>query len=251
MTLLHSLLLGCVEGVTEFLPVSSTAHLLLTQTLLGLPLTENLKSFDIAIQLGAILAVVLLSGKRLVTDRKMILLVLTAFVPTALIGFLLHDFVRGALFESTKGILLALMIGGIVLIVVEQWKRRSVSDRITGKQAFLIGVLQTVSMMPGVSRSGATIVAALLLGISRKEAVEFSFLIAIPTMAAATGLDLLKNPGVLSAGNLPTLGVGFVAAFVTAFFVIKWLRAFIETHTFVPFGIYRILIGFGLMWLLV
>lgn len=249
MTILQAVLLGGVEGITEFLPISSTAHLLLTQQLLGIPFTRDLASFDIAIQLGAIVAVLLLSGKRLLQSRKMMGLVLAAFIPTAIIGLVLHDMVTTIFFQSTSSMLLALIIGGIVMIVVEKYKKPGSKVELTWKDAVIVGVLQTLAMLPGVSRSGATIIGAMLLGLTRKEAVEFSFLIAIPTMAAATGLDLLKNPSVLTDNPAPLL-TGFVVAFLTALFAIQWLRRYVSTHDFTPFGIYRILIGLGLFWVL-
>jgi undecaprenyl-diphosphatase len=244
-----ALLLGIVEGITEFLPVSSTAHLLLTQKLLGMPFSANLASFDIAIQMGAILAVLLTAGKRLLIERRMIGLTLAAFVPTAILGALLHGSVTSILFQSTGTMLTALAIGGVIMILVEQRRRTSPTAALTYTMAIVIGIIQSIAMVPGVSRSGATIIGSMLLGLSRRDAVEFSFLVAIPTMLAATSLDLMKNPTVLTDSPL-TLSVGFLAAFVTAFLSIKWLRRFIESHTFTGFGIYRIIIALGLFWIM-
>ncbi|MEQ1849716.1 MAG: undecaprenyl-diphosphatase UppP [Candidatus Peribacteraceae bacterium] len=248
MLLWHALLLGIVEGITEFLPISSTAHLLLTQKLLGVPFTADLASFDIAIQMGAILAVIISSGKRFIIEKRMIGLVALSFVPTALIGLLMHDIVTSVLFQNTSGMLIALVVGGLVMIIVERVLPPRTRERLTWKDALLVGILQSIAMMPGVSRSGATIIGAMLLGITRREAVEFSFLIAIPTMMAATGLDLVKNPSILTSDPVP-FAIGFVAAFVTALFVIKWLRTFISTHDFTAFGIYRIVVALGLFWI--
>lgn len=249
MTLTQALILGIVEGITEFLPISSTAHLLIAQKLAGIPLTPDLISFDIAIQLGAILAVVVMSGKRLLTHKKLLSLVIIAFVPTALIGLVMYDVVTSILFRSTTGMLLALIVGGVVMILVEKYKKEGTKTELTWKDAFLIGVFQSLAMMPGVSRAAATIIGGMLLGVTRKDAVEFSFLVAIPTMLAATTLDLINNPSILQQETLAPFAVGFLAAFVMALLSIRWLRTFISTNTFTPFGVYRIVVAFALFWI--
>lgn len=253
MTALHALLLGIVEGISEFLPISSTGHLILTSKLLGLPDSEFLKSFEIAIQLGAILAVTVLYWKRLLQSKETILKVGIAFLPTAVIGFLLHDFVKTYLLTSVPTVLWSLFLGGLFLIGFERWYIGKHESRITNhesdlqsityKQAISLGVFQSIAMIPGVSRSASTIVGGLLMGINRRTIVDFSFLLAIPTMAAATGYDLLKSYTLFTAADAANLGIGFVVSFVVALLSIRWLLRYIQTHSFQAFGVYRILIA--------
>lgn len=243
MTLLQAILFGVVEGITEFLPVSSTAHLLLLQKLLGIPATEAVKTFDIAIQSGAILAALLVGWKTIKDRRELILFALIAFVPTALIGFLLHSVVRGVLFQSTDTMLLALVIGGVVLNYADNIAEKAPKTTLNASKAFIIGVCQAIALIPGVSRSGATIVGGLALGIPRKEIVAFSFLLAIPTIAGATALDLLKHWGSLRAEDLPGIGVGFITALIVGFASLRWLLKYIENHSLRVFGIYRCVVA--------
>jgi undecaprenyl-diphosphatase len=247
MTLLDSVLLGIVEGLTEFLPISSTGHLILASRLLGLPQTDFQKSFEIAIQLGAIASVVILYWRRFL-DPLVMSRVLTAFIPTGVIGFALYKIIKTYLFASETIVLWALALGGIALIVFELLHREpqnSVSDlrSISYTQAVLIGVFQSISVIPGVSRAGATIVGGLILGLSRSTIVEFSFLLAVPTMLAATGYDLFKNASALAPEQFTILAVGFISSFIVAILSIKFLLAFIRTNTFIPFGVYRILLA--------
>lgn len=254
MNIFQTLILSIVEGITEFLPISSTGHLILTSHLLNISQTEFAKSFEIIIQLGAILSVVFLYWKRILDSKKLWKPLLAAFIPTAVIGLLLYKVVKNFLIGNTTVTLLALFIGGIVLIVIEKyWERggsrnkfrmRNLSiENLSMKQSFLIGLFQSVSIIPGVSRAAATIVGGLFVGMDRKTAVEFSFLLAIPTMAAATGLDLLKSGFSFTSNEWTLLGIGFVGAFLTAFVAINYFLKFIQKHTFVPFGIYRILLA--------
>ena len=197
MTLLQAIILGVVEGITEFLPISSTGHLILASRLLGLAQTDFLKSFEIAIQLGAIASVVLLYWRRFL-ELNVLTRVLVAFIPTGIIGFALYRVIKTYLFDSDTVVLWALGLGGVVLIVFELLHRErddAVDDvaSISYSKAFLIGVFQSLSVVPGVSRAGATIVGGLILGLTRTTIVQFSFLLAVPTMLAATGYDLLKN----------------------------------------------------------
>lgn len=245
MTVLIAAILGMVEGITEFLPISSTGHLILTQKLLRMQSTEMLASFDIAIQLGAILAVVVVYRKTIVGQRHLWATILAAFLPTAIIGALLHKLVKTYLLGSSAVVVSALLIGGLVILLFEAtYKKEHASvpslEKITLKKAFGVGVFQSLALIPGVSRSAATILGGMLLGIERKTIVDFSFLLAIPTMAAATGLDLLKSYQSFTAHDTLTLGVGFFTAFVTALVAIRWLLQFIQSHTFTPFGVYRI-----------
>lgn len=248
MDLFHALVLGVVEGITEFLPISSTGHLILAGKLMGMPQTEFLKTFDIAIQLGAILSVVVLYWKSLLVDLEVIKRVAAAFIPTAILGFILYKFVKEVLLESTHVILWSLLIGGIIIIIFEMWHkedRGAIDDikKMSLKQAALIGVFQALAMIPGVSRSGATIIGGLCMGMSRKTIVEFSFLLACPTMAAATGLDLLKNAHAFTGDQFSFLLVGFFAAFAVGILSIQFLLFFVRTNNFIPFGIYRIIIA--------
>jgi len=246
MTFFHALILGIVEGITEFLPVSSTGHLILTSKLLGLSPTDFLKSFEVIIQLGAILAVFVLYGKRLFTSWELFKRVAVAFIPTAVLGLALYKIVKSFL-GSESVVLWALALGGLALILFERFHREpadaGVDTLISYKQAIIIGVVQSLAFIPGVSRSAATIVGGLALGLRRKAAVEFSFLLAIPTMVAATGLDLIKGGAGFSGSQFSLLATGFIAAFVVAIFAIKWLLKIVQSRTFIPFGMYRILIA--------
>ncbi len=243
MKLLDAILLGIVEGITEFLPVSSTGHLILTSALLRLSNTEFLKTFEIAIQLGAILSVVVLYARSLIKDPKSIRRVFVAFLPTAAIGFVAYKAVKQYLLGNQPVVVAALFIGGIILILFEMRNRKELrggATEISYRQAFLIGVFQSISMIPGVSRSAATIIGGLSLGLDRKTIVEFSFLLAIPTMAAATGLDILKNASSFSMAEFELLATGFIVSFLVALVCIKWLLRYIQNHSFISFGIYRI-----------
>lgn len=230
--------------MTEFLPVSSTGHLILTASLLQLPQTQALKSFEIAIQLGAVLAAVALYGKTLLTDRRTLLLVGCAFLPTAAIGFVLHGIIKRVLLGSVEVVLWSMFLGGIAILIFERWKpvgrtQTSLQD-ISVRQAVAVGCAQAVALVPGVSRSAATIICGETLGISRAAIVEFSFLLAIPTMAAATGYDLLTSASALSAADARALAVGFVLSFLVAIVAIRWFLAYVKTHSFAIFGVYRI-----------
>lgn len=254
MTLSQTLILAIVEGFTEFLPVSSTGHLILASHFLNIEQTEFVKSFEIIIQLGAILAVVTLYWKRVVTNINLIKPMIAAFIPTAIVGFLFYPFIKRVLFENTAITLLALFLGGIALIAIEMFYKgkesTEVLEKISIKQGFLIGVAQSFSIVPGVSRAAATILGALFVGASRKTAVEFSFLLAIPTMVAATGLDLLKTGFSFAPNEWTMLAIGFVGSFLTALLAVKYFLAFIQNHTFIPFGIYRIFLAIA-FWFLI
>lgn len=248
--MLHAVILGIVEGITEFLPVSSTGHLILTSAILGLTESSFLKTFEIAIQLGAILAVVVLYGKTLLKDRQMIQKVIIGFIPTGILGLLLYKTVKQYLLGNQKVVVAALVLGGVFLILFERYHMHPEGEEaksISYRQAIAIGLFQSLAMIPGVSRSASTIIGGLLLGVERKTIVEFSFLLAIPTMAAATGLDLLKTAPQFTSAEAQALAVGFVVAFVVAMISIKFLLRFIQKHSFVSFGIYRIIVG-ALFW---
>ena len=244
MTLLHSLILGLVEGITEFLPISSTAHLIIVQKMLGIAQSDFAKTFAIAIQSGAILAVVVLYWRRL-WQWRMIRNLVIAFIPTGVLGFIFYDIGRDIL-GNISVILWALGLGGVVLIIFEwlvggKGKNADIENISVGK-LIGIGLFQSVSMIPGVSRAAATIIGGRLLGISRAAIVEFSFLLAVPTMAAATSWDLLQNYQQFSTAQFSTLGVGFVVSFIAAIASIRWLLNYIRSHSLANFGVYRVLL---------
>jgi undecaprenyl-diphosphatase len=242
---LQAFILGVVEGLTEFLPVSSTGHLILASTLMGLQQTDTQKAFEVAIQLGSIMAVVFLYFERL-KDIQLLKKLIVAFIPTGIIGFVLYKLIK-SLF-SPFVVVFTLVLGGIILIAIEYYHRNKeysikTIDQIDYKKAFLIGLFQSVSMVPGTSRSGATIIGGLFLGLNRKTAAEFSFLLAVPTMFVATFYDVYKNHSNFNVADWSNLLIGFFTAFVFAILSIKFLLRFVSTHNFIPFGIYRIILG--------
>ncbi|MEK7587155.1 MAG: undecaprenyl-diphosphate phosphatase [Patescibacteria group bacterium] len=260
MNYFDALILSVVEGVTEFLPISSTGHLILTAKFLSLTHSNFLSSFKIFIQLGAILAVVLIYAEIIWHDRALLKKIIIAFLPTAIIGLTFYSFVKKYLLGNTLVTLLALLFGGILLIIFERWYQtkparmnirsdgqapKSNLSQLNFKQAFIIGIAQSLAMIPGVSRAGATIIGGLGLGLDRASAVKFSFLLAIPTVLAATALDLFKSEFVFSGQEFYLLAIGFFGAFITAFFTVKYFLKFIRSHSFVSFGIYRIILAIG------
>jgi undecaprenyl-diphosphatase len=262
MTFIQTIIFGVIEGVTEFLPISSTGHLILVDYLLQIPATEFVKSFNIAIQLGAILAVVVLYARRLLVNRSLLARVVVAFMPTAMIGFLFYKLVKTYLLNNPSVVVWALFIGGFAIFAVEWYLGRPADKagrRAAGtknletmryREALVIGLAQSVAIIPGVSRSAATIVGGLLSGFSRTAIVEFSFLLAIPTMLAATSLDLFKSGAIFTGGEWLSLLIGFVVSFAVALVVVKWLLRFIQNHNFKLFGIYRIIIAL-VFWLVI
>lgn len=253
MDFITSFILGIVQGISEFLPISSTGHLILASHLMGLKHTEFLKSFEIAIQAGTILSVVALYWRNLLVDFEVIKRLIVAFLPTGVLGLTLYRLIKGYLLGSETVVLCSLLIGGILIIAFEHWYREGENAtgeirEISYRNALIIGLFQSIAMIPGVSRSAATILGGLLLGLKRKTIVEFTFLLAVPTMLAATGYDLIKSGSQFSPGQVQYLLVGFVTAFVVALLSIKFLLRFIKTHTFVPFGIYRIVLV--ILWVL-
>lgn len=249
LTIVTTVILGVVEGITEFLPISSTAHLILTSHLLGITQSEFLKSFEIAIQSGAILAVVFLYWKTLIKP-EVIKRLMVAFIPTGVIGLTLYKLVKHYLLGNTAVVLWSLLIGGALLILFE--KRKSAAQNTTDEsnvealsymQCALVGLFQSIALVPGVSRSAATIIGGSAIGISRKTIVEFSFLLAVPTMAAATALDLLKTGSTFTPHEYLLLGIGFIVSLLVAAASIKWLLNYIRKHDFTSFGIYRIILA--------
>lgn len=252
--LVLAIILGLVEGLTEFLPVSSTAHQILVADLLGFRVA-GWDAFVVMIQLGAILAIVVLYfGKlwhvlvTLPTDPKSRLFaagIVIAVLPAVVLGVLFHSQIKAVLFAPLP-IAVALIVGGLVIIAVERWKpavRHAESDALPLSVCLRIGVLQCLAMIPGTSRSGATIIGALLMGVERRAAAEFSFFLAIPTMLGAFVYDLYKNWSVFDADSAMLIGVGALAAFVSALAVVRWALGFIARHGFTPFAWYRIALG--------
>ncbi len=254
MSIFHAVLLGIVEGITEFLPISSTGHLILASDLLHIVQTPFVKSFEIAIQLGAILAVIALYREKL-RNFAMLKTIIIAFVPTGIIGLLAHKLAKAYLLGNTSVVLVSLAIGGILLIALELRHTErgeeagSVRD-ITTRQALVIGCAQSVAIIPGVSRSAATIAGGLALGLRRETIVEFSFLLAVPTMLAATGFDFARSYTLFSYADLAPLAAGFITSFAIALIAVSFLLRYIRTNTMIPFGIYRIAIA-CVFWLTV
>jgi len=254
MTFLQSVILGIVEGFTEFLPISSTAHLVLTSRLLSITQSDYTKTFEIAIQSGAILAVVVLYWRKF-CDLEILKKVAAAFTPTGFLGIVFYKVIKNHLIGSLEVILWALALGGIFLIIFERKfaEKDTVSEvkNISYKQSFGIGVFQALAMVPGVSRAAATIVGGMILGVKKEAIVEFSFLLAVPTMLGATGLDLLKSFRQFSETQFSILGVGFAVSFVTAVISIKFLLNYIKYHSFTAFGVYRLLLVAAVILLLI
>jgi undecaprenyl-diphosphatase len=262
MDLLTIILLGIVEGVTEFIPVSSTGHLILASELLGYDAAQW-AVFNVVIQLGAILAVIVLYWRtfwavflglfrRQAESWRFVRNVAVGFLPSAVVGLALHRQVEAMLGSATI-VAWALIAGGIAILVIErtapQGSEKGVADISLGKAAG-IGLIQCISMIPGVSRSGATILGGLSLGVERRTAAEFSFFLAIPTMIGATTLELAKNSGNLGEAGAGGIAIGFSVSFIVALFVIKWFIAIVSRRGFAPFGWYRIIAGSAaLVWL--
>jgi len=253
-TTIVAIFLGLLEGLTEFIPVSSTGHILLAGHFLGFESTG--KVFEIVIQLGAVLAILTLYGARLwkvfrdaphdPQARRFVLSVLLAFLPAVFIGVLAHDFIKTVLFETPRLIAVNLIIGGVVLLFIDRIApapRHDDAMRFPIRMAVAIGFIQCIAMIPGVSRSGATIVGALSLGATKRAAAEFSFFLSMPTMAGAFAYDLFKNRDVLDSSALGEIAIGFVAAFIAAVLVVKWLLGYVSKHGYALFGWWRIIVG--------
>ena len=247
MTIFHALVLGIVEGITEFLPISSTAHLIIASRLMGLASSDFLKTFEIVVQSGAILAVLLVYYKRIIGSFSLIKNIAIAFIPTAIIGLLFYPFVRSFL-DNYILTIWVIILGGVAIIFFERNSSVDGGGEVTPKKSFLVGFAQTLAFIPGVSRSAATIIAGRAMGISRKDIVDFSFLLAIPTMFAATGYDLFKNKeAIFVSGHLDLLMVGLVFAFLSSFIVIHWFLKFAQTNKLTVFGWYGIIFGLALL----
>ncbi len=260
--ILKVIFLGIVEGITEWLPISSTGHMLLVDEFITLNMSESFKEmFFVVIQLGAIIAVVVLFWNKMwpfqMKDKSqplfkkdifnMWLKVVVACIPSAVLGLLFDDFLE-AHFGNAVTIAIMLIVYGIAFIVVEQWNKKRTAkigalDDITYSTAFIIGMFQVLSMIPGTSRSGATIIGALIIGVSRTAAAEFTFFLAVPTMLGASALKLIKFGFNFTSSELIVLAVGMVTAFAVSLLCIKWLMSFIKKHDFKAFGVYRIVLG--------
>ncbi|UEM22684.1 undecaprenyl-diphosphate phosphatase [Skermanella mucosa] len=260
-TLISALVMGVVEGLTEFIPVSSTGHLILIGDLLGFQGPPG-RLFEVVIQLGAILAVCVIYFQRLwhiavtlptnAASRRFVIAILLAFLPAAVIGVFAHGFIKSVLF-SPYVVSVALIVGGIAILVIERnlpEPRHFEVEAFSPKLALGIGFVQTLAMIPGVSRSGATILGSLLMGVERRTAAEFSFFLAIPTMAGAVVYDTYKNYSTLTSDGSVVIAIGFVAAFLAGLLVVRSLVAFVSRYGFTPFGWYRIAVGTAMLAIL-
>ena len=254
MDIIHAIILGIIEGITEFLPISSTGHLIVASDAMGLDQSKATNAFHVIIQLSAILAVIAnYKDKFSIKHFDLWVKVAIAFVPIAVIGLLLSNHIK-ALF-SVQVVAVMFIIGGIVFLIVEYMQKSATPgtldvEDISYKQATWIGIAQVFALIPGTSRAGSTIIGALLVGLSRKASAEFSFLLALPVLAAASGLDLLKHYKEFAGENLMPLIVGFVVSFIVAYLTMKLFIRFLEKFTFVGFGIYRIMFGAILLYLI-
>jgi len=253
MTWFEALVLAIVEGLTEFLPVSSTGHMILTEGIMGMKSNDFIQAFIINIQFGAILSVVVLYWKRFFQSMKFYYKLFVAFLPLAIVGFIFKDTIK-ELF-SVQIVAVMFIVGGVVFLILEKFydeKKAHITnfEDASFKQSFLIGIAQVFALIPGTSRAGATIVGGLLVGLSRKASAEFSFLLALPVMGAVSGYDILKHHDEFSGANMIPLIIGFIISFIVAYYTIKLFRKFLEKFTFVAFGIYRILFGIILLYLI-
>lgn len=258
-TFFIALALGLLEGLTEFLPVSSTGHLIIAGDLLGFT-GPRAATFNIVIQLGAILAICWFYRHKLLnvvrglpgdpSARRFVLNLVVAFIPAAVLGLLLHDFIKQVLFSPVV-VAIALIVGGVAILVIERKTHRVRVDTVEDigwRDALNVGIAQTLALIPGVSRSGATIMGGLVSGLSRRAATEFSFFLAIPVMFAATGFDLVTSWDILHPADLPLFVIGFVAAFVSALLAVRFLLHYVSNHDFTAFAWYRIVFGLLVLW---
>ncbi len=258
MSIFDSIILGIVEGITEFLPISSTAHLILTSKLLDLEQTASIKIYETIIQLGAILSVVLIYKDKIFWQNseknsfdktfKLYLKLFVAFVPTGFVGLFFYSYIKA--FFTFNSTIYFMIFAGVVFIIVEllyKPQEHHIGDiqHTTYTKSFLIGLFQTISLLPGISRSGATIIGGMLVGLKRKTAVEFSFLLAIPTMLIATAYEVYKNFESFVYDDVLVILVGFVVSFISSYIAVKWFLGFVQRYSFIPFGFYLIFSGIG------
>ncbi|MCC9166576.1 undecaprenyl-diphosphate phosphatase [Pontibacter harenae] len=269
MNIWQAIIIAIVEGLTEFLPVSSTGHIIITASIMGINQLAITKIFAVSIQFGAILSVVVLYWKRFINSFAFYQKILVAFIPAAVIGFALNDIID-AMLESVTITAIMLIVGGVVLLYVDKWFKNAVESEITYKNSFVIGLFQCLAMIPGVSRSAASIIGGLLQGINRKAAAEFSFFLAVPTMLAASTYKLLTDLlqleisdlikfdiakiessfALIRAEDLKLLLIGNVVAFIVAMLAIRFFIDFLTKYGFKMFGYYRIAVGVALLALL-
>ncbi len=251
MDLIKAAVLGLVEGVTEFLPISSTAHLILTSKLLGIEQTDFIKFFEVFIQAGAIIAVFFMYLKYILDHQEMQLKILVSFIPTALVGFGLFSVIKGVFFESNLLIISALLVVGIIFLVLEylikkgKLRLEKEKEKLSYKDAVLVGLIQAISIVPGISRAGIVMVGMMIIGYKRKDSAEYSFLISIPTILAAAFYDVYKvGPLLFLYSNRASfLVVGFVVSFISAYIVVKWFIGYLKKNTLSRFAIYRIILA--------
>jgi len=254
MDILQSIILGLIEGATEFLPISSTGHMIVASQWMGIAQNEENKAFEVIIQLAAILAVVANYREKfsfiyLDLWKKVVL----AFIPLGIVGFLFHKQIKAMFTVDIVAVMF--IVGGIIFLIVEYFHKDKVYpvenvEDLSYRQALWIGIAQVFALIPGTSRAGASIIGAMLVGLSRKASAEFSFLLALPVMMAASGFDLLKHYQDFAGADWLVLGTGFVVAFISAWLVMRLFIQFLERFTFVAFGVYRILFGILLLWMM-
>ncbi|MDX2302480.1 MAG: undecaprenyl-diphosphate phosphatase [Microscillaceae bacterium] len=252
MNFIEALILAIVEGITEFLPISSTGHMIIASSIMGINENTFTKVFEVNIQFGAILSVVVLYWKRFFNSWEFYLKLFVAFLPAALIGFLLSDFID-SLLENVLVVAITLLLGGIVLIFVDQWFPQTEKDddkEITYPKALSVGFFQCIAMVPGVSRSAASIIGGMTQGLSRKQAAEFSFFLAVPTMFVAASYKLLKDFEQIKSSDLSILLFGNLVAFIVAMLAIRFFISFLTKYGFKAFGYYRIILGLLIIVLL-
>ena len=248
MNIIHTVFLGIVEGLTEFLPISSTAHLDIVRALLGIEATDFVKSFEIIIQLGAILAVVILYWKKIFRSWLYFRNIVIAFIPTGIIGFLLYKIIKSFLLGNNKIEIITLFLGGLIILYFEYRKKKNIVpdsnksiEELSVRELITLGVAQALAVMPGVSRSGAVIVAGRIMKISAPVITEFSFILAIPTMLAATLYDVYRSGVNITGSEWGTIALGFIVSFIVALIVVKWFINYVKNHSFSIFGWYRII----------
>jgi undecaprenyl-diphosphatase len=253
MDIFQSIILGIVEGITEFLPISSTAHMIIVSTLMGLKQNATNVAFEVIIQLGATMAIILIYLNKInFKEKDLWIKVIAAFLPLAIIGFLFRHQIKELFTVVTAAWMF--IIGGVVFFIVEKVykEEKTINDveKVSFRQALIIGFFQVFALIPGTSRSGSTIVGGMLSGVSRKTSADFSFLLAIPTMLAASGYEMLKNIHSFADSNGIVLVVGFVVSFVVAYITVKIFLKFVEKYTLNAFGVYRIIFGIVLLYLI-
>ncbi len=254
MTYIQAFIMAFVEGITEFLPISSTAHLVITAKLLGLSQTRFVEFFEIFVQFGAILAILVIYTKKILSNKSLILKLIASFIPTAIIGLLLHKLFKDYLLGNLLVISIALIAVGALFILIERFDKNNIKtiSELSLKQAVLIGVIQALAIIPGVSRSGAVILGMLFLGFNRKDSAEYSFLLGLPTLSAAAFYDAYKTQAwTLPASDLGVLFFATVVAFVFAILAVFWFIKYLKHNSLEPFGWYRIALGIVLLLFLV